>query len=141
MFIFGLYLWGALYDKSSGQLVDLVVNPPEPGNVNQSMPSRSSLSSPTAPVASGPNPLPVIHVKCWARSERPLPPPPDGVPVVSAARAVAAIGLENYSCPVYATRTAGGGPRQTILDLELPLGGTPIAHWMIRGLMATVRPY
>lgn len=141
MFIYGLYLWGAMYDKSSGQLADpAAVGSGQGGGISSAMSRTGGYASNVPPVPSGPNPLPVIHVTCWPRSERPLPPPPDGVPVVSALRAAAAAaGSDNYSCPVYATRSAG--PKQAILELELPLGGAPAARWTQRSLQATVRPY
>lgn len=154
MFIYGLYLWGALYDKSSGQIID-------PANATPSQaasgagpitgagglpttapaPSRSGGYASTAPpIPSGPNPLPVIHVTCWPRSERPLPPPPDGVPIVLASRAAAvAAGMDNFACPVYPSRAAG--PRQAVFELELPLGGAATSRWTLRGLQATVRPF
>jgi dynein heavy chain len=135
-FVFGLFLWGAIYDKSSGQLID-----PTASAVSQQ--SRSSYPMSAQPSSStGPSTLPVIHVMCWPRSERPLPPPPDGVPAVTAARAAAAAGLDFYICPVYLSRSSTGSQRcQSILELELPLSGLSASKWLLRGLSATVRPF
>lgn len=49
MFVYGLYLWGCHWEKSTSELVDQPVKFKE-GNM----------------------PLPVIHLTCWLESEKPL---------------------------------------------------------------------
>ena len=49
MFVYGLYLWGCHWEKSTSELVDQPVKLKE-----------------------GTMPLPVIHLTCWLESEKPL---------------------------------------------------------------------
>ncbi|XP_023932050.1 dynein heavy chain 8, axonemal-like [Lingula anatina] len=46
MFVFGLYMWGCAWEKTTGELLDL---PPKHGCT----------------------PLPVVHITCWPQSEKP----------------------------------------------------------------------
>ena len=47
MFLFGIYIWGCAWEKTTSELID--------------QPSKSAVTS-----------LPVIHLTCWPANEKPL---------------------------------------------------------------------
>lgn len=103
IFIYGLYLWGCHWEKSTTELVD------------QPCRNREAFTS-----------LPVIHLRCFPESEKPL-------------LADNKVQIQDlYHCPVYPARNQRD---EVIFYIDVWHNGIPALRWSMRGVCATLKPY